>query len=214
MAGVARITGEEEHVVPRQVTVADTAAFKQLVDSLCNSRELWPTRQEWEMQQREQQELDRWADQMTAKCLLKLFPDPAEHFAAEGRAEPSLSYTEHATADLLARFPRHLYTVVVATLRRLKFFIPAVRFLQGIEDKKKPRGLACIEFLKEKKFLELESSIGRLKAEWEAEQAARLEHARAAGLLQECQCCYTEDCLEEQMVPCRAGHLYCAACVA
>ena len=39
-----------------------------------------------------------------------------------------------------------------------------------------------------------------------------MEQARAAGLLQECQCCYSEDCLEEQMVPCRAGH--CAAEVA
>jgi hypothetical protein len=39
------------------------------------------------------------------------------------------------------------------------------------------------------------------EAELEAERAAKVEQAMAAGLLQECQCCYAYGCLEKEMVP-------------
>ena len=163
---------------------------------------------------------------MTPERFLQLYPDPAGHFTAQGRAAPGTDYRAHAAANLLARFPLQAKAKVEAALRKYKCYIHTVRYLESQENTRKtmrnphelkavkPRGPVCLEFLKKKKFLELESNISRLKVEREAEQAARLEQARAAGLLQECQCCYAEGCLEEQMVPCKAGHLYCTECVA
>jgi hypothetical protein len=226
LAAVTRITGAEERVRAQQVTGADTAAFERLVESLWSPPEPPPSRREWEARRREQEELDRWARQMTPERFLQIYPDPAGHFTAQGRAAPGTDYRAHAAADLLARFPLQAKAKVEAALRKYKCYIHTVRYLESQENTRKtmrnphelkavkPRGPVCLEFLKKKKFLELESNISRLKVEREAEQAARLEQARAAGLLQECQCCYAEGCLEEQMVPCKAGHLYCTECVA
>ena len=40
-----------------------------------------------------------------------------------------------------------------------------------------------------------------------------IEEARDANLLQECGCCYNDDNLLEDMLPCRKGHNFCAECV-
>ena len=41
-----------------------------------------------------------------------------------------------------------------------------------------------------------------------------IDEARAAGLLVECEVCCRDDCLEQEMVPCKANHLHCGECIA
>ena len=43
---------------------------------------------------------------------------------------------------------------------------------------------------------------------------AAAEVARVAGLLEECQCCYSTDCVREDITQCKSGHCYCKECVA
>ena len=71
----------------------------------------------------------------------------------------------------------------------------------------------CIEFLKEKKFCELEDQINAEKERREAEREAKIETAKLLGELKECLCCYSSDCLSEEMIQCKAGHLYCKECI-
>jgi len=47
----------------------------------------------------------------------------------------------------------------------------------------------------------------------EEQHQQRIEWARAAGILIECKCCYSDDCLEEDMLPCKGGHLFCKECI-
>ena len=47
----------------------------------------------------------------------------------------------------------------------------------------------------------------------EKQREAKIEEARKLGQLQECPCCYSDDCLEEDMLPCKNGHSYCSSCV-
>ena len=48
----------------------------------------------------------------------------------------------------------------------------------------------CIEFLKEKKFIELEKDIENEKKQLADMKTKQIEAARLAGDLQECLCCY------------------------
>ena len=67
--------------------------------------------------------------------------------------------------------------------------------------------------MKEKKYFELEEEIQQLKHEKVEEQARLIDEARAAGLLVECEVCCKDDCLEQEMVPCKANHLHCGECI-
>ena len=40
-----------------------------------------------------------------------------------------------------------------------------------------------------------------------------VEEARKNNQLQECGCCYNDECLLEDMLPCREGHNFCIECV-
>ena len=62
--------------------------------------------------------------------------------------------------------------------------------------------------------MELQNEITQLKLNKEIMQKQLIEEARSAGLLVECEICYKDDCLEQDMVPCKANHLNCAECVA
>ena len=40
-----------------------------------------------------------------------------------------------------------------------------------------------------------------------------VEEARKNNMLQECGCCYNDECLLDDMLPCREGHHFCIECV-
>ena len=46
------------------------------------------------------------------------------------------------------------------------------------------------------------------------EHDAKVAEAKKRGELIECVCCYNDECLFEDMLPCKGGHLFCRECVA
>ena len=40
-----------------------------------------------------------------------------------------------------------------------------------------------------------------------------IENARKSNTLQECGCCYNDECLLDDMLPCRDAHTFCTDCV-
>ena len=57
-----------------------------------------------------------------------------------------------------------------------------------------------LQVVKERRYAELEEAIAAEKTRRAAEREAAVEVARVAGLLEECQCCYSTDCLKEDMI--------------
>jgi hypothetical protein len=207
----------------RNITVVHSIRFQQLVERLWAPTEILPTRNQWKARRRERLELEKWAEEMTASRFLEVHTDPQSYFSDIHRVSPA--YSEHSAVDLMERFPFQTKAKVLSALNKHKLYIPAVRFLQDQTNtrmtrrtryeikKEAPRRPISIEFLKEKKYLELKDSIAQLKKERAMEKEARMAAARKDGLLLECVCCCSEDCLEEEMIHCRAGHLFCRECV-
>ena len=224
LSRVQGISATKERV-GEEVTGADNKSFEQLVENLWNTSKSLPTRREYEARRKEQLEVENWAGAMTAARFLQLYPDPKEHFTGETRNKVVTvpGYSEHALADLLLRFPYQAKNRVSSALNRFKLYISTARHLQRQPDSRKTkrpgsevprlRKAVCLEFLKEKKYFELEEEIEQLKLEKVKEQARLMDEARAAGLLVECEVCYKDDCLEQEMVPCKANHLHCRECI-
>ncbi len=62
--------------------------------------------------------------------------------------------------------------------------------------------------------------FARIEADVEAHRKAqqetrdkKLAKAKKKGRLIECVCCYNDECLPEDMLPCKGGHMFCKECV-
>ena len=117
----------------------------------------------------------------------------------------------------------HSLTEINRAFKKARFlYLPAYKHLKKGENTRKTKrpdfeikipSEPCIEFLKEKKFIELEEQIKAEKERRAADREARIEAAKLLGNLQECLCCYSSDCLVEDMISCKGGHLYCRECI-
>ena len=70
-----------------------------------------------------------------------------------------------------------------------------------------------INFLKELQYSRKEDEVKQYIQQKESEYRRKIENAKESGTLVECTCCYSDECLEEDMLPCDGGHLFCRECV-
>ncbi len=70
-----------------------------------------------------------------------------------------------------------------------------------------------INFLKELQYSRKEDEVKKYIQEKESEYRRKVENAKDNGSLLECTCCFSDECLEEDMLPCDGGHLFCRECV-
>eukprot|EP00092_Neocalanus_flemingeri_P005268 GFUD01005667.1.p1 GENE.GFUD01005667.1~~GFUD01005667.1.p1 ORF type:complete len:929 (+),score=262.59 GFUD01005667.1:112-2898(+) len=223
---VHMISRKDEQVPTRDVTGDDDAAFEVSVARLWamtpGDKEKLPTRTQWLLKEKERFELEKWSEKMTPGDFLDIHKDPAEYFTT--KKDVSEVYKAHAFAELKRLFRNISNAQITRIFRKCGYLLsPAIKMLKDEESSRKtrrpdsecrpPAGSFYLTFLREKKFVELEEGIKiermrRLRAQEEKMAAARL-----AGALVECQCCFRDDCLEEDMVKCSGGHLYCRDCV-
>ena len=70
-----------------------------------------------------------------------------------------------------------------------------------------------INFLKELQYSRKEDEVKQYIQDKDNEYRLKVEAAKENGTLLECTCCYSDECLEEDMLPCDGGHLFCRECV-
>ena len=70
-----------------------------------------------------------------------------------------------------------------------------------------------INFLKELQYSRKEEEVKRYICEKTSAYSRKVEEAKEKGTLMECVCCYNDECLDEDMLPCGGGHLFCKECV-
>ena len=206
-----------------KVTMGLKARYHGLLEAL-GEEDKMPSRRDWQQDQVWLQEVRRWSS-MSAKELLRHLPDPETYFSDPSRALPS-SYRATARQELLATFPLQAASVVELELARSGTYLGAVRALQGREASRREGSLRAgalmshnkpearsIEVVKEKRFLELEDEVMKIRTQVTKERDEKVEAARKKDLLTECLCCYSEDCLPQELVRCPDGHAYCSDCV-
>ena len=201
------------------------ARVEELFAMKAEERRLLPTRAQWETKKKAKEELEKWSGNMSVNDMLLLYSgDPAGYFSNPDRNPESDLYKQHAIEGLKSEFRYHSINEIEKTFRKSKFlYMPAYKTLSAGKNTRKTKrpdqevkfpSEHSIEFLKEKKFIELEEEIKKEKDKRANERQIKIEEAKRLGLLQECLCCYSDDCLPEDMISCKGGHVYCRDCIA
>ena len=199
------------------------AKVEELFAMRTEERRLLPTRKEWETKRKAKEELEKWSGNMSVNDMLLLYcGDPAGYFGNPERSPESRLYKQHAIEELKKVFRFHSINEIEKTFKNSKSLYPAYKNLSSGKKTRKTKRAEkeikfpsehSIEFLKERKFIELEEDIKREIDKRAEERRRKVEEAQVLGQLQECLCCYSEDCLPEDMISCRSGHVYCRDCI-
>ena len=189
-----------------------------------------PSRTEFNLKNKEREELEKWSGNMSVNDMLVLYSDdPVGYFTDPNRKPESPVYREHALEYLKKDFRFYTLSAIKKVFKKANsLYFPAYKILKEIDQKKEERHYVrktkrhdvdikipkkpCIEFLKEKKFVELQAEIVAEKKRRSAEKLLLFSRAQEAGELVECLCCY-DDYLVDDMIPCKSGHKFCRECV-
>ena len=189
-----------------------------------------PSRTEFCLKKKEREELEKWSGNMSVDDMLVLYSDdPVGYFTDPNRKPESQVYREHSLEYLKKDFRFYTLSAIKKVFKKANsLYFPAYKILKEIDQKKEEKHYVrktirhdvdikipkkpCIEFLKEKKFVELQGEIVAEKKRREAEKQLMFSEAQQAGQLVECLCCYDEY-LPDDMIPCKSGHMFCRECV-
>ncbi|XP_076442029.1 uncharacterized protein LOC143281024 isoform X2 [Babylonia areolata] len=169
----------------------------------------------------------------TTEEFLAKFPDPSTVFSSTNK-EMREGYRNHVDIQLKHDFPdfRHSYVSSVVQ-KHHHHLMPIVRELEAmranilanggrskkLRDVPKEMPLSYPEEPDEYFFYELWYTMNEQKVREHFDQKAalrqvRVEEARTQNELYECQCCFEDECLFEDMNTCADGHLFCRECIA
>ena len=185
----------------------------------------FPTRKEYDKRREHALLVDKYSKQMSVSDILDIFPDPEDYFSKLDRKSSDL-YKKLSLAHLKREF-RYISSGAITQVCKEKKYLyyPAFKLLKSISNidhRRKTRRPdaevplppeADINFLKELQFCRIEKQIQKHKEDLANERQARVEAARVADELEECACCYSDDVLPDEMVPCSNGHKFCVSCV-
>ena len=187
-----------------------------------------PTRKDWQDKIKEQETLDKWSKEITVDHMMELYDgNPESHFIGPKKPQTEL-YKNHSRAALMDAFRSIKVNKIDREFMRAKYnyanahrALTQLQMLDGNHKTKQPRkdeeirypADPCIKIVKEKKFVELREDIEAEKERRITEREQAFEAARLSNSFVECQCCFNEECLGEDMVTCNGGHLFCKECV-
>ena len=187
-----------------------------------------PTRKDWENKVKEQEELEKWSQEITVDQMIDLYDgNPESHFLGPNREQSEL-YKKHSRVALWDAFRTIKVNNIDREHKRAKYsFTNAHRALTQLQSKNgnhktaKPRkdeeirypADPCFQFVKEKKFVEFRADIEAEVERRITERREAFKYACMSHTFVECQCCFNKECLDEDMVPCNGGHLYCKECI-
>ena len=186
----------------------------------------FPTRKEYERKREHALLVDKYSMAMNVGDILEMCPDPEEHFSKLDRKASDL-YMKLSLAHLKREFRYISSTAVTQVWKEKKhLYYPAFKELKTMLEmdkhrRKTRRSVAEVplppetdlNFLKELQFCRIENQVKKHRQDLANERQVRVDAARVAEELEECVCCYSDDVLPEEMVPCSNGHTFCVTCV-
>ena len=152
-----------------------------------------------------------------------MYDDPEAYFMDKKRVVTEL-YKKHAISQLKKEF-RQISVMVINKIFNANngLFVPCVRALKkysGAKRKTRRPDHECpmpseidINFLKELQYSRKEAEVKNYIKSLQEDRDKKIEEAKNANSLMECTCCYNDECLMEDMLPCTGGHMFCKECV-
>lgn len=202
----------------------DDEAFNRWVnESLENKGNDFPTREAYEKRQEEAELLQKYSREVDVEDILNMYEDPVAFFSDKTRKTSEL-YEKQAVAQLKREFCYVGVNVIMKIfIQNNKLYYPAFKALKKYNGSKRktkrmdhecsmPQGID-LNFLKEVQFSRIEGKIEARKQNLEEERQLLIEEGKKSGTLIECSCCYNDECLPQDMLPCKGGHLFCVECV-
>ena len=188
-----------------------------------NSAKEFPSRSDYEKRQKNAQMQEKYSGQVTVQEILDMYDDPEAYFMDEKRPVSEL-YKKHSLNQLKKEF-RQISVMVINKIFNTHngLFVPCVRALKkysGTKRKTRRPDHECpmpteidLNFLKEWQYSRKEEDVKKFINDQKEEHEKLVAEAKEAGNLMECVCCFNDECLVEDMLPCGGGHLFCKDCV-
>eukprot|EP00088_Acartia_fossae_P053664 TRINITY_DN6122_c0_g1_i5.p1 TRINITY_DN6122_c0_g1~~TRINITY_DN6122_c0_g1_i5.p1 ORF type:complete len:740 (+),score=192.63 TRINITY_DN6122_c0_g1_i5:286-2220(+) len=162
---------------------------------------------------------------MTVGDFLREFENPEEHFN-NTKSTVSDSYKNSCLSYLNSKFAGVAKKSFDRIVKKHNYhLLPSLKDLQKVKGRRKVPSNeeeavittenVDIVFFKDYIYLKLEPSIKKAIQDNEEWRRQKIEDARENGALFECQCCYDEECLLDEMCTCAAEkfHMFCRDCV-
>ena len=191
-----------------------------------NSAKEFPSRSDYEKRQKNAQMQEKYSGQVTVQEILDMYEDPEAYFMDQKRPVSEL-YKKHSLNQLKKEF-RQISVMVINKIfnQNNGLFVPCVRALKKYSGTNQPKRKTrrpdheCpmptevdLNFLKEWQYSRKEEDVKKFIDDQKEEHEKLVAEAKEAGNLMECVCCFNDECLVEDMLPCGGGHLFCKDCV-
>ena len=205
----------------------DEKLFQEfIVEGFETKAKNFPTRKEYEKRREHELLVDKYSKEMSVGDILEMYPDPEDYFGKLDRKVSDL-YKKLSLAHLKREFRQIMSTPITQVWDKKKsLYYPAYKQLKSMSHNAKYRRKTRrpdveaplppetdINFLKELQFCRIEEQVQKHKEVVAKERQVRVDVARATEELEECVCCYSDEVLPEEMVPCSNGHKFCQTCV-
>jgi len=195
--------------------------LQQFIDQNVGSNDL-PNRKNYDAKMAKKSAIDK-VKNMKVSDFLREFDNPEETFY-ENTSAVSDSYKTACIAYVNAKFsylaPR---TITKAMVENKHHLLPTVKRLKSVKSSKRKNAVPKdthfsmdtldLGFFKDYIYMKLEPRIREAVRENEEIRKRQIEVARKNGALFECQCCFDDECLLEEVCMCAADHMFCPDCV-
>ncbi|XP_042221686.1 E3 ubiquitin-protein ligase RNF216-like isoform X4 [Homarus americanus] len=202
----------------------DPAQFQMLVDELLKNKE-YPKIEEYNKRKKRLEIRKKFIEGMSVEEFLEYFEDPEKVFNDTSKPT-STTYMENAKAQLMLDLRFHLSRDIDTELRKHNFhYLPTLRALQEnskLSRRKTKRARLVNEkdmddiFIKELCYVRMQTEIKEHLWNKEEDKRSAFIRAKTNDQLKECQCCYDDEVLADDMDTCSAPgteHIFCINCI-
>lgn len=185
----------------------------------------YPTREAYRKRQEMAALQRKYKEEFSIEDFIEMFPDPWKHFNEEDNNKGNEVITRHGVAYLESRYRRIALDDIRSSFQKNKHNLTLT--CSELDKWNKPVQLPretynCtvpktedipVSFLQEVAFIENEDRIKDFIDTQEQWKREAFEMAKANGELLECQCCFDNEVMAEDMAACNEGHLFCKECI-
>ncbi|XP_026284904.2 uncharacterized protein LOC113210921 [Frankliniella occidentalis] len=188
----------------------------------------YPSRKDWQWRQEQLALQKKYTEEFSIPNFLEIIPDPFTYFTDPNRKNLTVQanqatmflrnkYRKLRVADITSVFSRNKYNLTL-TCRQLDSWTgPQLKSRRTQVDYDLTRhdggkGIN-VPFLQEIAFIENEKKIVQYLSDKKSKKEAAFKDAKDKGELLQCQCCYDDEVMLEDVRTCSEGHIFCVSCL-